>query len=387
MKRYDHHLLFLAVFAVHLLACDDYRREHVVTTCYVPDTSQATVVNSFNLCNCTNKGALIWINRIYQASDKDAVLSVLEDYKKDYETYPRVTKESVDALVKVKAHLAENSGVFYTLEGFKNQAAYEYAIWQHHRYLLSASKRDNPLKCPLTYEQIERGDIPVCLPNHEQLNSIVLNPTPWIVGGGMALLMLILLIWFGIAHPPRPKQSPTVVAPPPQKAELPKANMMPPKPSRKTQVVETPKPKPDPSPPPVAVSMAIKAPPQPEPPKEPVIQPVMADDAPIARPKPKLLYARPYGNTFHHVSETFEPNETFFVLSVYPDDPNTASVSLTDDPATREYLFTQMAGYQSICELMGAEMLIAEKVREIEPGSAILSNGYWTIQSKIKIDW
>jgi len=107
--------------------------------------------------------------------------------------------------------------------------------------------------------------------------------------------------------------------------------------------------------------------------------------API--PKPQLLYARlPSGGYFYQFSKIFEPNETFFVLSIFPDDPITASVSLTDNAETRDYLFTRMP-YQEACDLLGIGIPTMANIREVEPGKARLFKEMWIMQSKIKIDW
>jgi len=103
---------------------------------------------------------------------------------------------------------------------------------------------------------------------------------------------------------------------------------------------------------------------------------------------PKMLYVRmARGKTFYQHSETFEPNETFFVLNISSKNAKMASISLTNDPETRKYFITQMLVKQDVYELLGKGTPKVANLRERQSGKARLSGDFWEVVSPIKLTW
>lgn len=394
--------ILVCMLALALCGCDDQTKHEVlVDAFFLPDESQATVDASFRLCNTVNHKALWWINEIYAASSSEDVLKTFKRFRDSLNI--QQSSPSWEDFETVHYKVIETAAGTTDYEVLKKKSAYLLAGFLHRLYLRNADNLRKPLKnLQPIYQRTANGDIPDCVARGKSTYHPAVSPVPWI-GGGILLFLLMLLLWFRVAHSPRP-DSPAFAAPRPAPVAPTKANTpatKPPPLQSKKQPAETPKssieiPKLTLTP---LVETALKdvSPPLPkqqetEKPKESIPEkeaepPSLVVKPPAARPKPKLLYARlPSGGLFYQFSQTFEPNETFFVLSIFPDDPITAFVSLSNDPETREYLFTRMP-YQEACELRGTGMPNLADIREVEPGKARFSKEMWVIQSKIKIDW
>ena len=175
--------------------------------------------------------------------------------------------------------------------------------------------------------------------------------------------------------------SPTITSRVKEDKPKPPIPKMPPTPQQPKEKIEPPLPK----------AETIEKPPenQKAPPEVEAVPLQVVPETKVKPPQePTRVYARmPAGSTFYQLSDYFQPNETFFVFSIFPDDPKTASISLTDDPETLEYFLTRELTHQNVCEFPSDGKPSVENVQEIEHGSAKLTSDYWTLKTCIKLDW
>lgn len=413
-------------FALALGGCEaaEPTEDELVETYFLPNNERETVKASFRLCDSVNTVAMKWINDIYLADNSTTVVRLFDQFEKDLKI-PESSSSWVEFQTvqkEVKKQAAKTS--IKEMHRLRTDAGYLLAGFLHRYYLRNAGNLGRRLGYfdKKIYQPIKAGAIPDCVAQGKGPIARDEDMMSWILlglGALAAMMVLYWLSWLLRKSPSRPAAtapSPKTESPRPAAVEktappafvppaLEKKSPPPPPPMEKTAVpppssvgttdwaqvlANTEKPvTPPPLPPPRPVPPPIKTPPPIEDitPPTPVTPP--PEPAPAPPPvKPKLLYARlPSGRIFHAFGEAFVPGETFFVLSIPPDDPRSAAVSLTEHPETREFLFTRMRGYQEICDLLGPGMPVAVKVREVAPGSAKFNGEYWVMDKNIQLDW
>ncbi len=107
---------------------------------------------------------------------------------------------------------------------------------------------------------------------------------------------------------------------------------------------------------------------------------------PAASVVAKKIYAGlPNGSLLYRTSSDFEPQSTYFVIQVNPDQ-RTGKFSLVDDPATRLHAFSMMETLRNACELQSTGTPTSAQVGETS-GKVELEGEYWVIKDKIKLKW
>lgn len=103
---------------------------------------------------------------------------------------------------------------------------------------------------------------------------------------------------------------------------------------------------------------------------------------------PKKIYAgMPSGRLLYRVSDNFEPQSTYFVIEINPDDPNTGKLSLVNEEATRLNAFSMADALRDACDLQNTPPVINFAQVQETPGAVYLEAGYWTINKKITLKW
>lgn len=418
-------VIAVCLFALAFFSCQEEEgptEEELVTTFFLPDKDRKTVRMSFRLCDTVNHAALRWIELIYNSSTTDEVIRTFDRFERDLNIDPSsaswVEFQTVQRNIEIQAARTSNTNV--ELYHLRTEAGYQLAAFLHRFYLRNAATMEGRLRYfgKTIYQPIMAGNIPDCVAQGRTMPEKGISlPDIGLIAAGVILLLLLVLVWR--KRPKKPAAAPTQAAPvvkPPTVVVPPKPVPPPPPPPPKPTPPPPPVPVPPisgedilqsfdlpvssvpPPPPPVVAPPPVVPPPPVEPPPPVVAPPPVEPPPPVAPPPPveptppvappKLLYARkPQGTIFYKFEASFVSCETFFVLTISPDDPRTASVSLTDDPVSREFLFTRMSGYHDAFELLGAGMPVAATVREVAPGVARLSEDLWKIVTPIKLDW
>lgn len=112
--------------------------------------------------------------------------------------------------------------------------------------------------------------------------------------------------------------------------------------------------------------------------------------APAAPPpapvEPQKIFARlPNGRLLYSVSDSFEPQSTYFVIEVGADQ-RSGTLKLVGDENTRLHAFSMIDRLRDACELQSTGAPTSAWVDET-PGRVELEGGYWNITRKITLQW
>jgi len=110
---------------------------------------------------------------------------------------------------------------------------------------------------------------------------------------------------------------------------------------------------------------------------------------PSSAPPIRKLYARPpSGNILFQVSDSFEPQTTYFIIEINSNDDSNGTLRLVEDGATLLQAFSMIDTLRDACELRstGAPTSVAQLTKNL-PGAVSFLDGYWTITKKIILEW
>jgi hypothetical protein len=387
----------------------------------LPDKSFATVRESFLKCGYNNERALWRIDSMQKTSNTQEMEAILANFEKAYD----VSKDSksYEFFYGVKTDIyKEIYDKDKTWDEKRQEAVYLFALFLHRVYLYNAEQGSLRIKSAEgrdLYKQLAAGEVNECLKskNNEEF--------PW---GHIAALLIVVVLAIGLialiwmsgkkkkAEPVPPAKKTVIskqITPEKTAVTSPKSPIVtkpaekivlaPPPPIKKaTQadnyeaVIEkmTELEKEQPAVP--IVKQEVKSPvPDIELLKQDkdtsqVIDIIYQQEAATEAEDENALYlGLPQGNFFHRIYPEHLPYETFFILSINPNDKSMATFTLTNDNETLKYLLTMPEVVGQACHFVDRAPASPSLMFIESPGQAKLVHGFWQIEkriiSKIKI--